>query len=46
MAGHWKVGQVKITGTKFPPFIVSFIRAKEISLGERMNIPLLLSESW
>lgn len=37
MAGHWKVGQVKITGTKVPLFIFSFIRTKEISLRERMG---------
>lgn len=37
MAGHWKVGQVKITGTKVSPFLFFLARAEEISLGERMR---------
>lgn len=51
MAGHWKVGQVKITGTKVPPFIFSFRRAKERGRRERLgrgggDDRPLLAESW
>lgn len=39
MAGHWKVGQVKITATKLPPppFICAFVRAAEMNLRDGMG---------
>lgn len=52
MAGHWKVGQVKITGTKVPPFTFLLLYKGQGDKpwgngwdGIIMNIQLLISES-